>query len=165
MFLIATVRGLHSLAFGGRKLLLFVLSLILPWSSFFLSISAGFTDFVLLYQIKSSQSILPIQNYNMMQASISFLFKLLAIFSIFLLASTHPTAHSSNQLQSRATVCNGDSSLCERLYSNVTYIGTHNSYGIAPTSSELSSSAGSKQWILGEEMKEVVSRNWLREQS
>lgn len=29
-----------------------------------------------------------------------------------------------------ATVCNGDASLCDRLYSNVTYIGTHNSYSV-----------------------------------
>ncbi|PWN29566.1 hypothetical protein BDZ90DRAFT_207049, partial [Jaminaea rosea] len=34
-------------------------------------------------------------------------------------------------LTSRATTCNGHSELCERLYSNVTYIGAHNSYGIA----------------------------------
>lgn len=29
-----------------------------------------------------------------------------------------------------ATVCNGDAALCERLYSNVTYVGTHNSYSV-----------------------------------
>ena len=33
-------------------------------------------------------------------------------------------------LAKRASVCNGDASLCSRLYSNVTYIGAHNSYAI-----------------------------------
>lgn len=29
-----------------------------------------------------------------------------------------------------ASVCNGDASLCTRLYSNVTYIGAHDSYAV-----------------------------------
>lgn len=29
-----------------------------------------------------------------------------------------------------ASVCNGDASLCSRLYSNVTYIGAHDSYAV-----------------------------------
>lgn len=33
-------------------------------------------------------------------------------------------------LVKRASVCNGDASLCSRLYSNVTYIGAHDSYAI-----------------------------------
>jgi len=33
-------------------------------------------------------------------------------------------------LTKRAGVCNGDASLCSRLYSNVTYIGAHDSYAI-----------------------------------
>ncbi|GAC92928.1 hypothetical protein PHSY_000487 [Pseudozyma hubeiensis SY62] len=33
-------------------------------------------------------------------------------------------------LAKRASVCNGDASLCNRLYSNVTYIGAHNSYAV-----------------------------------
>ncbi|EST04477.1 PLC-like phosphodiesterase, TIM beta/alpha-barrel domain protein [Kalmanozyma brasiliensis GHG001] len=33
-------------------------------------------------------------------------------------------------LAPRASVCNGDASLCSRLYSNVTYIGAHNSYAV-----------------------------------
>ncbi|KAJ1023090.1 hypothetical protein NDA16_003243 [Ustilago loliicola] len=33
-------------------------------------------------------------------------------------------------LAKRASVCNGDASLCSRLYSNVTYIGAHNSYAV-----------------------------------
>ncbi|SAM84920.1 uncharacterized protein UBRO_05886 [Ustilago bromivora] len=33
-------------------------------------------------------------------------------------------------LAKRASVCNGDASLCSRLYSNVTYIGAHNSYAL-----------------------------------
>ncbi|PWN52278.1 hypothetical protein IE53DRAFT_7871 [Violaceomyces palustris] len=37
------------------------------------------------------------------------------------------------QNRKRATVCNGDASLCSRLYSNVTYIGAHNSYAIGST--------------------------------
>ena len=38
-------------------------------------------------------------------------------------------------LHERATVCNGDSALCSRLYSNVTYIGAHNSYANGTLSS------------------------------
>jgi hypothetical protein len=34
------------------------------------------------------------------------------------------------ELAKRASVCNGDASLCSRLYSNVTYIGAHNSYAV-----------------------------------
>ena len=41
---------------------------------------------------------------------------------------------SSIARQKRATVCNGDSSLCSRLYSNVTFIGTHDSYAISASS-------------------------------
>ncbi|CDR99086.1 hypothetical protein, partial [Sporisorium scitamineum] len=33
-------------------------------------------------------------------------------------------------LAKRASVCNGDASLCSRLYSNVTYIGAHDSYAV-----------------------------------
>ncbi len=33
-------------------------------------------------------------------------------------------------LSKRASVCNGDASLCSRLYSNVTYIGAHDSYAV-----------------------------------
>ncbi|PWN22945.1 PLC-like phosphodiesterase, partial [Microstroma glucosiphilum] len=40
-------------------------------------------------------------------------------------------------LVSRATVCNGHDSLCSRKYSNVTYIGTHNSYAIASGTSNV----------------------------
>jgi hypothetical protein len=29
-----------------------------------------------------------------------------------------------------ADVCNGHAELCERLYSNVTFLGTHNSFGV-----------------------------------
>jgi hypothetical protein len=36
----------------------------------------------------------------------------------------------------RATVCNGDSALCSRLYSNVTFIGSHDSYAVSSSSSE-----------------------------
>lgn len=36
----------------------------------------------------------------------------------------------ASRLASRATTCNGDSSLCTRKYSNVTFAGAHNSYGI-----------------------------------
>ena len=41
-----------------------------------------------------------------------------------------PPAAEAPALTKRASVCNGDASLCNRLYSNVTYIGTHNSYAI-----------------------------------
>lgn len=37
---------------------------------------------------------------------------------------------SERHLAKRASVCNGDASLCNRLYSNVTYIGAHNSYSV-----------------------------------
>lgn len=40
------------------------------------------------------------------------------------------------QLKARATACNGDAALCSRKYSNVTYIGTHDSYSIGPTTQQ-----------------------------
>lgn len=40
-------------------------------------------------------------------------------------------------LKGRATTCNGHSELCSKLYSNVTYIGTHNSYGIGNGTSNI----------------------------
>lgn len=39
----------------------------------------------------------------------------------------------------RATTCNGSSDLCDRLYSNVTFAGAHNSYAIATGSGGLAS--------------------------
>ncbi|SNX85872.1 uncharacterized protein MEPE_04581 [Melanopsichium pennsylvanicum] len=38
--------------------------------------------------------------------------------------------NSKRSLTKRASVCNGDASLCDRLYSNVTYIGAHDSYAV-----------------------------------
>lgn len=38
---------------------------------------------------------------------------------------------SSINVKKRATTCNGSSDLCNRLYSNVTFAGAHNSYAIA----------------------------------
>ncbi|PWY97685.1 PLC-like phosphodiesterase [Testicularia cyperi] len=46
----------------------------------------------------------------------------------------------------RASVCNGDASLCNKLYSNVTYIGTHDSYAIG-TLSQASSGYNQEQTI------------------
>lgn len=34
-------------------------------------------------------------------------------------------------LTARASTCNGDTSLCDKKYSNVTFIGSHNSYAIS----------------------------------
>ncbi|TKY89531.1 hypothetical protein EX895_001316 [Sporisorium graminicola] len=45
-------------------------------------------------------------------------------------AAPQPLSQSAARLSRRATVCNGDASLCSRLYSNVTYIGAHNSYAV-----------------------------------
>ncbi|CAO1628023.1 unnamed protein product [Parajaminaea phylloscopi] len=41
------------------------------------------------------------------------------------------------QVQRRATTCNGHAELCNKLYSNVTYIGTHNSYAIGKGTSNV----------------------------
>jgi hypothetical protein len=35
-----------------------------------------------------------------------------------------------------ATNCNGNDALCQRLYSNVTYIGTHNSYAVGTNAAD-----------------------------
>lgn len=63
--------------------------------------------------------------------------QLLGVVSALALAGSLVTAapHSVSDnnidaLTKRASVCNGDASLCSRLYSNVTYIGAHNSYAI-----------------------------------
>ncbi len=61
-----------------------------------------------------------------------------AAFSVAALAATSWLAQSvhaatlqyQQQPERRASVCNGDSSLCARLYSNVTFIGAHDSYAI-----------------------------------
>ncbi|EPQ31352.1 uncharacterized protein PFL1_00687 [Pseudozyma flocculosa PF-1] len=45
-------------------------------------------------------------------------------------ASASAGASVGASLAKRASVCNGDASLCDRLYSNVTYVGTHNSYAV-----------------------------------
>ncbi|CBQ68490.1 conserved hypothetical protein [Sporisorium reilianum SRZ2] len=45
-------------------------------------------------------------------------------------AAPQPHALSERTVAKRATVCNGDAALCTRLYSNVTYIGAHNSYAV-----------------------------------
>lgn len=49
-------------------------------------------------------------------------------------------------LAKRATVCNGDASLCNRLYSNVTYIGAHNSYAVG-TLQQASSGKNQEQTV------------------
>ena len=46
------------------------------------------------------------------------------------LALALPLVHAVPAATKRATACNGDASLCNRLYSNVTYIGAHNSYAV-----------------------------------
>lgn len=35
-----------------------------------------------------------------------------------------------------ASNCNGNDALCERLYSNVTYVGTHNSYAVGTNAAD-----------------------------
>ena len=52
----------------------------------------------------------------------------LALVSVANLVVAAPQPVST--LTKRASVCNGDASLCSRLYSNVTYIGAHNSYAV-----------------------------------
>lgn len=53
------------------------------------------------------------------------------------LPSSHHAMASHGDLASRATTCNGHAELCNRQYSNVTYIGTHNSYAIGQGTSNL----------------------------
>ena len=43
-------------------------------------------------------------------------------------ASPHPNVQA-NTKRAPPTTCNGYSELCDRSYGNVTFIGTHNSYG------------------------------------
>lgn len=52
---------------------------------------------------------------------------ILAVFSAALGASASTTPAK------RATICNGHPELCERSYGAVTYVGTHNSYAIGPS--------------------------------
>lgn len=53
-----------------------------------------------------------------------------AALALALTASLVSAVPHSERLVKRASVCNGDASLCDRLYSNVTYIGAHNSYAV-----------------------------------
>lgn len=55
----------------------------------------------------------------------------LALVAVCALFANIVTALPATSLAERAsTSCNGDPSLCSRLYSNVTYVGAHNSYAI-----------------------------------
>lgn len=56
------------------------------------------------------------------------------------LATTSASASalpSHSSLSARASTCNGHAELCSRQYSNVTYIGTHNSYAIGQGTSNI----------------------------
>lgn len=51
--------------------------------------------------------------------------------TLLLLGTLTPSTEAlPSSLSSRATACNGHAELCNKQYSNVTYIGTHNSYAI-----------------------------------
>lgn len=45
------------------------------------------------------------------------------------LSARSPSKHNHNLAARAPTVCNGHAELCDRSYGNVTFIGTHNSYG------------------------------------
>lgn len=45
-----------------------------------------------------------------------------------------PAIYASPMMVKRATTCNGYSDLCSRQFSNVTFIGAHDSYAVGPTS-------------------------------
>lgn len=47
---------------------------------------------------------------------------------MLLMTQAHAVPFLSRELSSRATTCNGDSNLCGRKYSNVTFAGAHGQY-------------------------------------
>jgi hypothetical protein len=55
------------------------------------------------------------------------------LLALLLVSFTLNAALASPAPRRRATVCNGSASLCDRLYSNVTFAGAHNSYAITPS--------------------------------
>jgi len=57
-------------------------------------------------------------------------FARVAVSLIFTSSLAHASAVVPNK---RATVCNGNAALCEKSYGAMTFVGTHNSYAVGPT--------------------------------
>lgn len=69
----------------------------------------------------------------------SFLFTFLCSLLVSVALTNVQAATLRSSTSKRATTCNGSSQLCQRLYSNVTFAGAHNSYAIVHSGTTLAS--------------------------